>query len=287
MKLEIDLFQDWKDILKEDLEKNGYNLSNIEEKNIPILYFNVKNRTIEEKHRTVNVSKEFKCPRELKRGWQFLKGHIESGNLLNAHLSKRVRKVRNKDTMLDNWGVHHFHLGENMDGEFVKQGNPLVFAVVREHVFYAIGIFKHGDWAKQEIVEIMHNNWSYLFKDYVIKGFDKVENLNEEERTAINKNNQNAYIKVSDGTVYAPMGGGLSLSGYNGKATYFQIATERLLRDIENRIQEQLKNSEYDFKIKAKLCILNDRYTVAFGSNDTDFNISIPNLDIHEDIVSL
>lgn len=82
-------------------------------------------------------------------------------------------------------------------------------------------------------------------------------------------------------------GGGRSPSGYNIKATYFQIATERLLRDKENQIQEQLKNSEYDFKIKVKLSILNDRYTVTFGSNDTDFNIFIPNLDIHEDIVSL
>ena len=287
MKLEIDLFQDWKDILKEYLEKSGYNLSNIEERNIPILYYNVKNRTIEENHRTVNVSKEFKCPRELKKGWQFLKSHIESGHHLNAHLSKKVKKLNKKDPMLDNWGVHHFHLGENMKDEFVKRGDPLVFAVVREHVFYAIGIFRHGDWEKQEIVEIMHNNWSYLFKDCVIKGFDKVENLNEEERTAINKNNQNAYVKVSDGTVYAPMGGGRSLSGYNVKANYFQIATERLLRDIENKIQEQLKNSEYDFKIKVKLSILNGRYTVTFGSNDTDFNIFIPNLDIHEDIVSL
>ena len=232
MKLEIDLFQDWKDILKEDLEKSGYNLSNIEEKNIPILYFNVKNRTIEEKHRTVNVSKEFKCPRELKKGWQFLKGHIESGNLLNAHLSKRVRKVRSKDTMLDNWGVHHFHLGENMDDEFVKQGNPLVFAVVREHVFYAIGIFKHGDWAKQEIVEIIHNNWPYIVKDYKTEGMDG-DSYSEQEIKNLNENGLNILIKVKDGTVYSPMGGGRSLSGYNVKATYFQIATEKLLRDIE------------------------------------------------------
>lgn len=286
MKLEIDLFQGWKDILKEDLEKSGYNLSNIEERNIPILYYNVKNRTIEEKHRTVNVSKEFKCPRELKGGWQFLKRHIESGRHLNAHLSKRVKKLNKKDTMLDNWGVHHFHLGENMDGEFVKQGNPLVFAVVREHVFYTIGIFKHGDWAKQEIVEIIHNNWPYIIKDYKIEGVDG-DSYSEQEIKNLNENGSNILIKVKDGTVYSPMGGGRSLSGYNVKATYFQIATERLLRDIENRIQEQLKNSEYDFKIKVKLCILNDRYTVTFGSNDTDFNISIPNLDIHEDIVSL
>lgn len=287
MKLEIDLFQDWKDILKEDLEKSGYNLSNIEEKNIPILYFNVKNRTIEEKHRTVNVSKEFKCPRELKKGWQFLKGHIESGQYLNAHLSKKIKKLNKKDTLLDNWGVHHFHLGKKRKGEFVEQGDPLMFAVVREHVFYAIGIFKHGDWAKQEIVEIMHNNWSYLFKDYVIKGFEKVDNLNEEESTVKNKKNGNDYIKVTDGTVYAPMGGGRSLSGYNEKAICFQTGMEKLLRDIEDRIKKQLENSEYDFTIKSKLCILNNKYTVIFSSNDNDFNISIPNLDIHENIISL
>lgn len=287
MTLEIDLFQDWKNILREDLESYGYNLTSTDDKDIPILYYNVKNRTIEEKHRTVNVSKEFKCPRELKRGWQFLKKHIESGHYLNAHLSKKTKKLNKQDAMLGNWGVYHFHLGENMEGEFVKQGNPLVFAVVREHVFYAIGIFEHGDWAKQEIVEIMHNNWSYLLKDYVIKGFGKVENLSEEERAVVNINNQNAYVKVSDGTVYAPMGGGRSLSGYNAKATCFQIGTEKLLSDIENQIKEQLKYSEYDFEIKAKLCILNDRYIIAFSSNNPDFNISITNLDIHEDIVSL
>lgn len=286
MKLGIDLFQDWKDILKECLEKSGYNLSNIEEKDIPILYYNVKNRTIEEKHRAVNVSKEFKCPRELKKGWQFLKGHIESGQHLNAHLSRRTKKLNKKDTLLDNWGVHHFHLGEKRDGEFVKQGNPLVFAVVREHVFYAIGIFKHGDWAKQEIVEIIHNNWPYIIKDYKTEGVDG-DSYSEQEIRNLNENGSNILIKAKDGIVYAPMGGGRSFSGYNAKATCFQIGTERLLSDIENQIKEQLKNSEYDFKIKAKLSILNDRYTVAFSSHDPDFNISIPNLDIHENIMSV
>lgn len=287
MELEINLFQDWKNILKEDLESYGYDLSNTNNKDIPTLYYNVKNRHIEEKPRKINISKEFNCPRDLERGWRFLNKHVKSGKDLNAHLSKGVKKLKRRDILLDNWDIYHFHLGEKMEGEFVKRGDPLVFAILKEHIFYAIGIFKHGDWAKQEIVEIIHSNWSYIIKDYVIKGFDEVGSFSEQETKVMNKKNINAYIEVSDGTVYSPMGGGRSTSGYNAKAIYFQIRTEKLLRIIENQIKEQLKNSEYDFKIKAKLCILNYKYTVAFSSNDTDFNIFIPNLDIHEDIVSL
>lgn len=286
MTLEIDLFQDWKDILKGDLESYGYNLSNTDDKDIPILYYNVKNRHIEEKPRTVKISKEFRCPRELEKGWRFLKRHVESGYHLNAHLSKKVKKLNRKDALLDNWGVYHFHLGEKMKGEFVEQGDPLVFAVVREHVFYAIGIFKHGDWAKREIAEIIHHNWSYIIKDYKIEGMDG-DSCSDQEIINSNKDSLNIFIEVNDGTVYAPMGGGRSLSGYNAKASTFGTGVNRVIEDLEVNIKDQLKDKTYNFEMYAKLHRINDRYIIRFNSYDYNCHINIPDVDIHENIMSV
>ncbi len=57
-----------------------------------------------------------------------------------------IKRARNIDPMHSQWGVHHFHLGNRLECEFVSRTDPLLFAIVREDNIYVLG----GDWVKKK-----------------------------------------------------------------------------------------------------------------------------------------
>jgi len=144
--------------------------------------------------------------------------------------------------MLNDWGVHHFHLGENMKGDFIERTGPLLFALLVEDKFYAIGIFSHGAWADQDIVEIIHRNWSDVVEKYKIKGVASATQLTEQERLTLRKKNANSLVTVQDGTVYAPLGGGMVCSGFNVQAVMTKDRQKVMLRNLEEQLDSQLEN---------------------------------------------
>lgn len=175
--------------------------------------------------------------------------------------------------MLNDWGIHHFHLGENMKGDFIERTGPLLFALLVENKFYAIGIFNHGSWADQDIVEIIHRNWSSVVEQYRIKGIISSTPLTEEERLTLRKKNANSFVTVQDGTVYAPIGGGMVSSGFNLQAVMTTDRQKMFLRNLEKHLESQLENFREVFEkrgysgepeLEAILDITEDKYTAVF-----------------------
>ncbi|MEX5266638.1 hypothetical protein [Kocuria sp. CPCC 204721] len=76
---------------------------------------------------------------------------------------KQSRKRRMElDAMLYDWGVYHLHLGTEPDPkepEYIARKGPLVFAAVSSEEVLMVGIFGHGDWAKEQVAEIITTNW--------------------------------------------------------------------------------------------------------------------------------
>ena len=287
MKININLFQDWMNLLKNELEEVGYDMSNIENEKIPIIYYSLKISLIEMKPREIKVSKEFHYPKNLEKGWGVLKNNIESGRNLNIHLGRGIKKLENQDGLLNSWGVYHFHLGEDLkDDGFIERTGPLVFAMVRYDTVYVIGIYNHGDWYKQEIVQIIHDNWPEVIKEYQIYGM-KGDDYTEKEIKALRRVSANIYTKVNDGTVYFPIGGGYSSSGFNTGASNFSIRTNRILNKLEEDIKSDLKHKIGGYEIDAKLYRVNDRYVVKFSSKDPSCCIVIDDLDIHQRITGI
>jgi hypothetical protein len=243
MKLKSDFFTDWVNILKDILTNHwGYDISNVPEDELPFVYFNAEKRRPDLRKRNIKLSDCFVCPENLKHGWEKLKSSIESGEDITPNLSKLINKLNNKDSMLNDWGVHHFHLGEVMKGDFIERTGPLLFALVTKDTFYVINIFNHGAWADQEIIEVIHRNWSDVVKQYQLRGVLSATEITEEQRLTLRAKNGNSFVTVNDGTVYAPIGGGVVGSGYNFQAIMTTERQRSTLKTLEEHLQSQLVN---------------------------------------------
>lgn len=140
---DIHLKQDWFDILKGRLKMWGHN---IDETGVEVshIYFNFIKRRILPKSREIKISKEFKCPKEYKEGLDILKSKIKKGEDLIPYLSKNILKVNYNDSLLNDWGIYHLHLGKKKKDNFIERTGPLLFAKFDDENAYFINIYSHG-----------------------------------------------------------------------------------------------------------------------------------------------
>jgi hypothetical protein len=119
------------------------------------------------------------------------------------------------DSLLNDWDIHHFHLGTVSDQSgFIQRTGPLLFARVTDTHFYLIDVPHHGDWTQQRLVEIMHNNWPDSLSDHCIPGALGLEyRPSDDDIRDLRRAGVDIAIQVSDGTVYHSMGGGYTTSG--------------------------------------------------------------------------
>ena len=274
MKLKADFVADWIELLKEILTVQwGYDISGVSNEDLPLVYFNAEQRRIEPKRRVVNLADRFKCPRDLVAGWQKLRVKIENGQDVSQHLSKLINRLYAKDSLLNDWGVHHFHLGENLEGDFIERTGPLLFALVTEYSFYAVNIYQHGEWAQDDVIESIHRNWPDVIARFKINAVNLAENVSERDRLTLRNKNANVLVKVADGTIYAPIGGVVVGSGFNIQSV-MQMDRQK---DFLNKLQEQLESRLTSIRdeliklgynnepeVEAKLVISDKDYTVVF-----------------------
>jgi hypothetical protein len=179
----------------------------------PIYYFDSQRAELSAIPRELHVSREFVCPKRHRAGWELLQQKIAAGDDLTPHLSKQYRSIfkqsgkGSSDRLLDEWGVHHFHLGvspDKHDPSYVERYDDVVFAIVNSLGFYAINIYLHGDWKKRSVVETTHRNWPELIEGFKIQ---RVAAAGIDERARIKRRGKHvgSQIKVADGTVYGAL----------------------------------------------------------------------------------
>ncbi len=270
MKLKADFVSDWLSSLKDILENAwGYNIDGIKDEELPYIYFNAEKKRPRLRRRNVILADTFECPTDLQAGWDRLKDLIETGRDITPHLSKSVIRPNDRDSMLDDWGVHHFHLGEELEKGFVKRTGPLLFALITNNAFYAIGVYHHGAWANLDIIETIHRNWPSAISKFRINGLTSTGNITEQQRLALRAKQGNTFTIVSDGTTYAPIGGGVVSAGYNIQAIIKTDMEKAKLESLQewldsqlNEIREELVEHGYagEAEIEAKLVITDIEY---------------------------
>ena len=108
---------------------------------------------------------------------------------------------------MTDWGVHHLHFGHDLreGGRFVERprGKPeLLFTIFRPDAAYVLGVFKHKEWTRDEIVQIAVRNWPDRGLFLRLDGMDGLEcPITPGERQALRNAHGNAPIEV-DGEQY-------------------------------------------------------------------------------------
>jgi hypothetical protein len=255
MKINIYFYTDWIEILKVWFSYMGYSLpDNIDPKEIPIIYANALRRKIAQAPRRIIKSREFTCLSGLEAGLRGLEAKVMAGVDINPHLSRSLAKPTYNDALLNDWGIFHFHLGEVVESNgFVERTGPLLFAQVTDNSFYEIGVYTHGNWTNLDIAEIIHSNWPETIERFKLKGILALSHApSSADIKTLRNADINSFIQTSDGTIYAPIGGGYMTNGRSMEAVLdanrnieFVKHLEKWVKDNVAILVEELKKSGY------------------------------------------
>ncbi|MDD4323968.1 MAG: hypothetical protein PHR37_03925 [Eubacteriales bacterium] len=236
--LKIDLYSDWVEYLKIQLIHLGYDNCLVKNgDDYCFRYFNALLRLVDPVPRKVLIPTEFSCQEENIMALGIIKDKIERGLDITPYLSKNIRKPDYHDELLNDWGIHHLHLGhEREDSGFIERTRNLLFVRFDERHAYFLNVMPHGYWAKKELVEIIHKNWPYLIKRFKINNVQIEEDMSEEDVKKMRKAGANTLFITEDGTIYFPIGGGYATSGINMNVVrtcnYIKKRIELIQKDV-------------------------------------------------------
>lgn len=192
----------------------------------------------------VHIHRDFICPPECKEGYELLLHKIQSGEKFGAHLSKTTKATENHDLMLYDWGIYHFHLGTTIENDgYVQRTSKLLYAYIDNQDIYFVGIFDHGKWNDQDLIEIIHKYYPESIKGWLIDGTpEKV--FSDDDRKVLRKAHVNTFITVSDGTSYMGPGWGITAAGTSAKVRMRANDKHHEAIELEKRILLELPNAE-------------------------------------------
>lgn len=213
--IEIDLYRDWVAHLRNELSGFGYSLDSYEDEEVVHTFLNLLKRLVSPVPRRVLKSREFQCPEDLRQGLSDVERIITQGQALTPYLSRLIRRPDYDDPLLNHWGIHHIHLGTVMESDgFIKRTGPVLFCRFDEANAYLISVLPHGSWAKQEMVGVLHRNWSDSIKQFRLNGVNGLARpVSDQDVQTLRKRSVNSMVEIEEGVVYVPMGGGFATSG--------------------------------------------------------------------------
>lgn len=122
--------------------------------------------------------------------------------------------------MLNDYGIQHFHLGMTSDPrrpQLIEGTKELLFAIVKDSDFYAIGIYDHNAWTKQALLDVVHATLPSITDPYPLKygpGMKVLSlrrNYTDDEVRKLRAAGINTFQQRPDGKVQVGMGGGVAL----------------------------------------------------------------------------
>jgi len=255
----------------------GDQVDGVAREQLAVRFFDSFRRRVAVVPRTLSVSDVFNVPCSHTQGWTLFVKKVSRGDDLHPHLSGAHRSLFNHDGLLNDWGIHHFHLGikpQVKNQSLVERTGPVVIGYVTDEIFYAIGIYDHhpAPWSKPELVEILHRNWPEVISQFKVNGFTG-DSLSEYQRGHLRKKNCAIFVEVSDGTVYMPMGGFMSGVGTDMQAQcqadIWHTEIEALQKDCENQVKvfvEALHELGHtvDGELIGRLILVDDGYALMF-----------------------
>ncbi|MDD1617780.1 MAG: hypothetical protein LUQ28_15185, partial [Methylococcaceae bacterium] len=165
--IKIDLWHDYSSIIKSHLIREGFDLSKItNDDEIIISYLNLLKRSVSCTQRKILKSKEFKCPSKFANSLNNIENLIKNGLDITAYLSNKINELDYNDEMMNDWGIHHLHLGERGKNGRIKRTGELLFVKFTHDCAYFIGIYDHSSWTRKNIIEVVHSNWSDIIKQH-------------------------------------------------------------------------------------------------------------------------
>jgi hypothetical protein len=158
---------------------------------------------------------------------------IRTGAILTSHLSDRVlrgyepadpskpkalSKRKDLDLLLNDWLIHHLHIGPTLKRSGFFGGDLMLFAAFKPHDAYLIDLMGHGNWEHEHLIEVIVREWPTQNLALILNGILPGEQFSREDRRCLRNVGMPTTLNI-DGTPV--MGAGcLSTAGTSGNAQY-------------------------------------------------------------------
>jgi hypothetical protein len=169
-----------------------------------------------------------------------------AGDDLRPYQSIGLAKPTGSDQMLNDFGIQHFHLGVGPHASkpmFKARTGPLLFALVEPDDLYCIGVFPHGVWSEQRLLDIVHAEWPWTLARFVAHNtIALAQTVTDEDRAELRKANINTPTQRPDGTIHMNPGGGATLTGGSVKVMWALNKRQQTISDLERQIRQHLES---------------------------------------------
>lgn len=232
-------FADMAQECKKKLISAGYpDPISAEDEYIVRAYLNVRRRRVSIRPRAVHKA-AYSVPHDLIEGEKEFLAKVEAGDDLHPHQSTRLEKPDYEDGMLNDFGIQHFHLGTTQhpkNPSFVARTDPLLFAMVREDDLYCIGYYRHGEWSKAQLLDVIHESWPETISGYSIDGVSLAHSYTDDEHEQLREADINAITQRPDGTIHMGPGGGVTLAGTSVKDMLDLMKARKFCSQLESSV---------------------------------------------------
>lgn len=218
--LEISLQEDFLKLMCKKLPQMGY--PHIGHADDIYQLFNIIKRNIKCVPRNVVHSKQFSCPIEYSFALQEFEKKVTNGEDLTPFMSEKILLPNYNDLLLNDWGIHHFHLSRRYrpDG-FVQRNTLQILAYVSDSTVYMIQVYPHNAqnlYAKQEMIQIINENWPELIEAYCLKDAYLPDPLDDNTYELYRKAHISTFVQVGTKGLCSSFGGGYASNGFSVEA---------------------------------------------------------------------
>ena len=113
---------------------------------------------------------------------------------------------------------------------------------MRSDDLYVIGYYKHNEWERRDLLDVIHATWPDLLASAVPGDAAQpfAFNPSDVDIKILRKAAINPITQRPDGTPHATPGGGSALDGTSARAVAFATKTKRLCNQWERKIKPQV-----------------------------------------------
>jgi hypothetical protein len=167
---------------------------------------------------------------------KYIKEDLSLGKSMLEYCSTRYLNQQYLDPLWLHWDIYHLHFKAQTDG----RTGYLIFAMIKDYDIYMIDIKEHEQWADQDILSIVDENWPHL----LIKPNSEIQGhrLTNDEIRCLRSNGCNTLLQLANGSNVMATSG---VAGGNRcrVSTLYSIAIKTRLID---RIYSQIQHYNFD-----------------------------------------
>lgn len=249
MALEMDFVADASIALAARLRQLGYDIpSDISLEEARVAYFNVRHRLVTKRPRRLHGAPDLRAPAGHEAGLSLVTSKIAEGADLRPHLSRRIARSSWSDGLLNDWGIHHFHLGTRVERDgFVARTEHVLFARLEQDDAYLVDVLRHDTFTEVGLLKTLHAHWPEVLAPYLLVaagGLDQAVEPTNEVVEHVRRANANVFHELAPGKIYCSPGGGYTTDGTPLSAAF---GSTRLVKEMRHQ-ELDLRSRELELR---------------------------------------